>query len=737
MTTDESHPFSSFGLSDAVLEALTRKGFTSPSSIQTIALPRLLADSGHVIVKARTGTGKTAAFGIPLVERITTRGHAPRALILTPTRELALQVSREIASLCPGSGSPGGAAGGPSQSPRITAVYGGASIRTQILDLKRGTEVVVGTPGRIMDLMERKVLDLSAVDWFILDEADEMLDMGFFEDVEKIMAAVKPDRRVALFSATMPDAILKIIRQHIGEVDILEDTAPDDEKPAVDQFYMILKREDRLESLRRIIDGSEDFYGLVFCATKVETDELARRLVEAGFSAEAIHGDLSQEARERTLRRFRAKLTTILVATDVAARGLDIERLTHVINWDLPNDRETYVHRIGRTGRAGRRGRAISFALPADRGRIGHLSRSMERTLGSKILWMKVPAVKSVMKAIRSRIVASVVASLPDEEIPALDEAVASDGALPFAGAAPAEGAPAVETANVPDAAIETPEPQEKPAVKFAANKADTDAVVVARDDDAASADGLSPFLAKVCRQLIERLGSERAVEALVSLSYGQLLDPSRYGTVTEFSEESFRDSGRGRDDTRGRFGRGQSWGRGESRHDAGRASAHPIGKRPEGAYSGARPDRPGFRRGEESGERNESRGERSGLRQSARGSGAYGGGPHAGPGGPPGPHGSGLHGGASGGPARGFADGDRGGARVYVGLGRHHGASARDVAELLIKAGAVPGRLVDAIEMKEFCAFATLPEEAARRACTFSRSAPGNPVIRPASPVH
>jgi ATP-dependent RNA helicase DeaD len=739
MTTDESHPFSSFGLSDAVLEALTRKGFTSPSSIQTIALPRLLADSGHVIVKARTGTGKTAAFGIPLVERITTRGHAPRALILTPTRELALQVSREIASLCPGaagsgfagSGFPGGpgAAGGPgpNQSPRITAVYGGASIRTQIFDLKRGTEVVVGTPGRIMDLMERKVLDLSAVDWFILDEADEMLDMGFFEDVEKIMSAIKPDRRVALFSATMPDAILKVIRQHIGEVEILVDTAPDDEKPAVDQFYMILKREDRLEVLRRIIDGAEDFYGLIFCATKIETDELARRLVEASFSAEAIHGDLSQEARERTLRRFRAKLTTILVATDVAARGLDIERLTHVINWDLPNDSETYVHRIGRTGRAGRRGRAISFALPADRGRISHISRTMERTLGSKILWMKVPAVKSVMKAIRSRIVASVVGSLPDEEIPAPDVAIVPPS-IPFAEGVPTEEVLAAdETANIPAAVIETPALEKKPAVKYAADSdaaaGGMDTAVGGRDgSDTASADAVSPFLAKVCRQLIERLGSERAVEALVSLSYGELLDPSRYGTVTEFSEESFRDSGRGRDDTRGRFGRSQSWGRGDSRHDAGHVSAHSIGKRLEGAHGGTRPDRPGFHRGEE-------RSERSGFRQSARGSGAYGGGPHAGPG----PHG-GLHG-SAGGPGRGGFAGDSDGARVYVGLGRHHGASARDVAELLIKAGAVPGRLVDAIEMKEFCAFATLPEEAARRACSFSRSAPGNPVIRPASP--
>ena len=228
MTIDDTSSFSSFGLSEVMLKALDARGFTAPTSIQSIALPRLLADSGHLIVKARTGTGKTAAFGIPLVEGLRTSGHAPRALILTPTRELALQIAREIASFTVG------------PCPRITAVYGGAPIRGQILDLKRGTEIVVGTPGRIMDLMERKILDLQAVNWFILDEADEMLDMGFFEDVETIMRAVKGSEtelhcRVALFSATMPEAILKVIREYIGEAEILEDTAPQDEKPAVDQ----------------------------------------------------------------------------------------------------------------------------------------------------------------------------------------------------------------------------------------------------------------------------------------------------------------------------------------------------------------------------------------------------------------------------------------------------------------------------------------------------------------------
>jgi ATP-dependent RNA helicase DeaD len=586
-----------------MLAAIARKGWTAPSSIQSIALPRLLADEGHCIVKARTGTGKTAAFGIPLIERLTQAGHTPRALILTPTRELALQVSKEIASLVGG------------HYPRITAVYGGASIRSQIVDLRRGTEIVAGTPGRVMDLMERKALDLSAVDWFILDEADEMLDMGFFEDVEKIMAVVKANERadtsrvlhVALFSATMPEPILKIVRKHIGDAEIIVDSAPEDEKPLVDQFCIMVKREDKLEALRRIIDSAAEFYGLIFCATKVETDELARRLVEAGYPAEALHGDLSQEIRERTLRRFRlhrsaaanaagAGVPAILVATDVAARGLDIESLSHVINWDLPNDRETYVHRIGRTGRAGRRGIAISLATFAERGRIHQLSRIMEKNLGSGIQWLKVPSVKAVMKAMRRRISSAVIAALPEQE-------------------------------DVPVEAAEMEPP-------------------------AAGAESASPFLAKVCRELVERLGADKAVEALVSLSYGTLLDPARYGPITEFSEADFNDIGK----NAGKFA-GKGAVRGHDDRRRGRPPRELYGK------SGS---------------------------------------------------------------AGGFT-------RVYVGQGRQHGLGARDIAALLMRAGGVPGRLVDEIEMKDYCSFATLPADAARRACTFSRNEPQAPVIRAA----
>jgi ATP-dependent RNA helicase DeaD len=671
MLIDENQPFSSFGLSDAVLNALTRKGFELPTPIQAIALPRLLAENGHLVVKARTGTGKTAAFGIPLVEQITLWRTSPQALILTPTRELALQVSREIASFIPA-----GRQEGERSFPRITAVYGGASIRSQILDLKRGTEIVVGTPGRVMDLMDRKVLDLSGVDWFILDEADEMLDMGFFEDVETIMASLKGGPRipgdggsegaalpyrVALFSATMPDEILRVIRKHIGEVEILEDAAGEDRQPLlIDQFYMVLKREDRLEALRRIIDGAENFYGLIFCGTKAETDELARRLVENGYSAEAIHGDLSQEARERTLRRFRSKQTTIMVATDVAARGLDIERLTHVVNWDLPHDREAYVHRIGRTGRAGRKGKAVTLALPSDRGRIGQLSRNMERVLGGGILWMKVPSVKSVMKAVRARIISDVLAGLP--ELP--PETIEAGGGIPLPGApedAPPDGAAAAPAESSLENAVPAALPPEGPS--------DGDAALSDVSPEAAG-DASSPFLDKLCRQLIERLGPEKAVEALITVHYGELLDPSRYGTVAEFTETPPPRPMRG-------------------------------GRAPWEAAESSRTRRGG------------------GNRRENRGPGAYR---------------ENLGGRREGRPPT--EDNLFEAARVYVGLGRQHGASARDVAALLMRAGGVPGRLVDSIEMKDYCAFATMPEDAARRACVFSNNTPAGPPIRFAKPI-
>ena len=377
--------FSDYPLSEAVLKAIEKKGFTHTTPVQALILPRLLAEDTNIAVKARTGTGKTAAFGLPLVNKLTEPADKPQALILAPTRELALQISNEIRSLTT------------NRYPRITAVYGGASIGLQLRNLERGTEIVVGTPGRVQDHIDRGSLDLSEIKYLILDEADEMLDMGFIDDVKKIIDAANPDKKVALFSATLPAPIMKIVDEQLGKTEIIAEDVPEKEEILVNQEAILLKAADRLEALKRIVDSTENFHGLVFCPTKIEADEVARRLMEDGYPAEALHGNLSQEARERTLRRFKNKLTTILIATDVAARGIDVERLTHVINWELPHNFDSYIHRIGRTGRAGEKGTAISFIRPTIRYKIKEYNRKSENVLGSSIKVVKVPEVMSIL----------------------------------------------------------------------------------------------------------------------------------------------------------------------------------------------------------------------------------------------------------------------------------------------------------------------------------------------------
>ena len=391
--------FSDYPLDQAILKAIEKKGFIHPSPIQEQILPQLLAEDTNIAVKARTGTGKTAAFGLPLVNKLTSPSDKPQALILAPTRELALQISNEIRSLTT------------NRYPRITAVYGGASIGLQLRNLEKGTEIVVGTPGRVQDHIDRGSLDLSEIKYLILDEADEMLDMGFIDDVKKIIDYANPDKKVALFSATLPAPIMKIVDEQLGKTEIIAEEVPEKEDILVNQEAILIKADDRLEALKRIVDSTENFHGLVFCPTKIEADEVARRLMEDGYPAEALHGNLSQEARERTLRRFKNKLTTILIATDVAARGIDVERLTHVINWELPHNFDSYIHRIGRTGRAGEKGTAISFIRPTIRYKIKEYNRKSENILGSSIHVVKVPEVMSILTVRCQRLENTLVAS--------------------------------------------------------------------------------------------------------------------------------------------------------------------------------------------------------------------------------------------------------------------------------------------------------------------------------------
>ena len=380
--------FADLGLDDIVQQAVIAKGFTEPTPIQVLAIPRLLNGDANIIAKARTGTGKTAAFGLPMIQELRSDNHCPRALVLVPTRELAIQVATEIDSFRT------------ETYPRTTTVYGGASIVEQLRKLRSGVEIVVGTPGRVIDHLERRSLDLSKIEYFILDEADEMLNMGFIEDIEAIFGKANPEARILMFSATMPRQILSIASNFMGDYEIVEEEARPEEAVLTDQYYWIVREDDKTEALVRLIDSVPEFYGLVFCQTKADTDAVAKELDERHYQAAALHGDIAQSQREKILGRFRTKKTMVLVATDVAARGIDIEGLTHVINYALPFDGPTYTHRIGRTGRAGSKGIAVTFVRPEERRRLGYLRDNARGDLKEG----KIPTVRDVLDIKRSRL---------------------------------------------------------------------------------------------------------------------------------------------------------------------------------------------------------------------------------------------------------------------------------------------------------------------------------------------
>jgi ATP-dependent RNA helicase DeaD len=373
--------FDQLGLSSTTLQALKAKGFTKPTPIQALTIPILLKNEKDIVGQAQTGTGKTAAFALPLIDTLEGQSKTPKAIILTPTRELALQVSQEIESL--------------KGSKRITilAVYGGQSIVTQFRDLKRGADIVVGTPGRILDHIQRETLYLDDITHVILDEADEMLNRGFLPDIQAILKCTHASRRTILFSATMSPEILKIAKQYMGEYELLKVTQNQLTCTSVEQIYFEIPFQDRFSALSRIIASENPFYGLIFCRTKRHTEQLARQLAECGYHADALNGDMSQSAREKILDKFKSKLITILVATDVAARGIDIKDVTHVINYCLPEEPEIYVHRIGRTGRAGKIGKAFSLVPPADRHRL----TLIERTTKLKIQKGQLPSSEDII----------------------------------------------------------------------------------------------------------------------------------------------------------------------------------------------------------------------------------------------------------------------------------------------------------------------------------------------------
>ena len=350
-----SKTFADLGLSDEALLAIKSKGFEIPTEIQEQAIPLLLNSTKDVIAQAQTGTGKTATFGLVFTDRLVAgKFKTPQAIVLAPTRELAIQISEELNSL----------KGNKKLS--IVPIYGGQSWTLQQRHLRQGVDIVVGTPGRVIDHLERGTLKLDNAHYFVLDEADEMLNMGFIEDIEKILSHTKPERQVLLFSATMPRQISNLAKKYMRDTEHIKMQEGQIAKNSIDQIYFEVERQNKFEALCRIIDMEEAFYGIVFCRTKVESDEVSKHLNDRGYRAEAFHGDISQDRREKILKNFRAKRTDALIATDVAARGIDVSDLTHVINYALPQNSESYVHRIGRTGRAGKDGKAITLITPRE-----------------------------------------------------------------------------------------------------------------------------------------------------------------------------------------------------------------------------------------------------------------------------------------------------------------------------------------------------------------------------------
>ncbi|MGL4534405.1 MAG: DEAD/DEAH box helicase [Fusobacteriaceae bacterium] len=385
---DKLVEFRNLGLSDKILKALEKKGYEKPSPIQALTIPALLSGTKDIIGQAQTGTGKTAAFSLPILEQIEEHGKHIQAIVLTPTRELAVQVSEEMHALAS------------TKKFRITPVYGGQSLDFQIRQLKKGVDIVVGTPGRVMDLMSRGILKIDNLKFFVLDEADEMLNMGFVDDIEKILKSTNEDKKMLFFSATMAPEILKIAKIHMREHEVLAVAARELTTNLTDQIYFEVKDRDKFEALCRIMDLAKDFYGIVFCRTKNDVNELVGRLNDRGYDAEGLHGDISQNHREVTLKRFKSKRLNVLVATDVAARGIDVNDLSHVINFAIPQEAESYVHRIGRTGRAGKQGTAITFITPSEYRKLMYI----QKTVKTEIRKENLPRIKDVIEAKKSRI---------------------------------------------------------------------------------------------------------------------------------------------------------------------------------------------------------------------------------------------------------------------------------------------------------------------------------------------
>ncbi len=368
--------FKELGLSPEICQAVEDLGFENPTEVQSRAIPTILASQRDLIALAQTGTGKTGAFGMPVLQQVDANSNNVQVLVLSPTRELAIQIAKDLKSFAKHQ-----------KGIKTVAVYGGANISTQIRALNNGVQVVIGTPGRMLDLIRRRKLDVTNVRSLVLDEADEMLNMGFQDDLDAILADTPKEKQTLLFSATMPKQISKMARKYMNNPEEIEVNARNSGALNVEHQYYMVHAKDRYDALKRIVDVNPDIYGIIFCRTRRETSDIAASLAKDGYDVDWLNGDLSQAQRDDVMNRFRTKELQLLVATDVAARGLDVDNLTHVINYNLPDDLEVYIHRSGRTGRAGNSGIAISIVHTREMGRI----RALEKMSAKEFIKQDVP----------------------------------------------------------------------------------------------------------------------------------------------------------------------------------------------------------------------------------------------------------------------------------------------------------------------------------------------------------
>lgn len=375
--------FEELGVNEPLLRAIAELGFEKPMPVQEKVIPHLLNEEGDVVALAQTGTGKTAAFGLPVIQRTDTTRKATQALILSPTRELCLQIASDLADVS-------------THIPdlRVTPVYGGSSIQSQIRALREGSQIIVATPGRLIDLINRHVVKLEDVHTIILDEADEMLNMGFLDSINEILEHVPTDRKMLMFSATMPKEIARIASKYMHDPQEFVIGTRNEGAANVRHIYYMVNARDKYLALKRVVDNSPNIYAIVFCRTRRDTQEVADNLIRDGYNADSLHGDLSQQQRDIVMKKFRDRVIKILVATDVAARGLDVDDLTHVINYGLPDDTAVYTHRSGRTGRAGKTGVSIAIIHSREKGRL----RDIERIIGKTFERKEVPTPEHIIE---------------------------------------------------------------------------------------------------------------------------------------------------------------------------------------------------------------------------------------------------------------------------------------------------------------------------------------------------